>query len=173
MLLFPTLTHLRDSRSGKRLQLLMSLPLVGPRVHRLAAALLFLWPTWARRWLLERILGFPPHAAATTVSFLGSRDGVWQALHLARDELQRINHDVWPEDVWQVTSEPGARRSPHPKIFMLYGEDDHWVANRHRDDLIMRRVEQPDCGRAGQRGARIVVDDAGLPHAFCFRMSTA
>jgi len=144
------------------------MPLLGANIHRLAALLLFPWPASVRRWLLERVLGFPPHAVATTLSFLASRDGIWQALHLARDELQRITRDLWPEELWEVASESADRVAQHPRFYMFYGENDHWVANKHRDDLISRKAERSDRGDARQGRARIVVDDGGLPHAFCF-----
>ena len=85
---------------------------------------------------------------------------------MARDEMREITEDRWDEDLWgPATSSPGSTR---PKLVFYFGKDDHWVADHSRDELIAAR------GRSeGEQpwGARMMIDDLGIPHSFCIRKS--
>jgi hypothetical protein len=50
------------------------------------------------------------------------------------------------------------------KFFFYFAERDHWVADECRDEFIERRRRDGPKG-----GTRVVVDEAGIPHAFCIR----
>src|SRR3569833_2895549 len=93
VLLFASLTHLAHSPRGRRLQMILSAPLIGEIPHRIAKGLLFLCPHVVQYWIIRIFLGFPPLAAATTMRFLASRVGFWLALLLSRVELLRISDD--------------------------------------------------------------------------------
>ena len=85
--------------------------------------------------------------------------------HMARDEMEEITEDKWDEDFW------GPARSgsgiPTPRLIFYFGKDDHWVANRTRDELIAARGYQ--AGSKDQWKARMLIDDEDVPHAFCIR----
>ncbi len=166
VLLFATITHLAQSRRGQRMRRILSAPLLGANAHRVARAFLDFSPHWALGWIVRRILGFPSHAAAATLRFLRSRGGVWQALHLGRDELQRISEDDWANELWEVADEVegGApERDGMAKFYMFFGKEDDWVADEFRDAFIARRKAH------GKGRTRIAVDEGDLPHDFCIR----
>ncbi|KAL9942158.1 hypothetical protein D7B24_006480 [Verticillium nonalfalfae] len=161
ILLFPTVTHIAQSPSGRRLALLASYPAVGGIAHIVAKAILFFWPAWVLQLFVSFILGQSPAATKTTVDFLKSRDGVWQALHMGQDEMRVIAEDKWDDALWDL---PAANRSsnPSPRFFFFFGENDHWVSNRFRDHFIASRTKHVDNG-----WAHVEIDRTGLPHAFC------
>lgn len=175
-LLFATLTHLAKSPSGRNLERLLSTPLLGPCAPWLAETFLAWWPTSALGWVVRSVLKFPPHAASVTTRFLGNRGGVRQALYLGGDELANIGEDEWADEVWEVAAEGGvegsAEKDPPPKFVILFGQDDHWVADEYRERFIARREEHASRdGPLHKKGrAQIVMDEKQLPHAFCLRM---
>ncbi|KAL1898169.1 hypothetical protein Sste5346_003575 [Sporothrix stenoceras] len=169
VLLFATLTHLAQSPRGQKLErMLLTTPVVSPWADVLAQAVVWwLLPVWLLAAVVRFVLRFPPHAAAVTLRFLASRGGVRQALFLGRDELRNIGPDEWEDELWEVASAGYAneKNSKHqrPKFVILFGEDDHWVANDVRDDFIARRN-----AHAASR-AQILLDERGWPHDFCIR----
>ena len=93
----------------------------------------------------------PDHGADVTTRFLKSNDGVWQAIHLGKDEMANIAEDKFSKDLWDVTEKT---RNDAPKFFFLFGKADHWVANEIRDEFIRQREEYahqdgPGKGRTG------------------------
>ncbi|KAJ4302022.1 hypothetical protein N0V88_002155 [Collariella sp. IMI 366227] len=98
-------------------------------VHHLARGLVALVPDWALGTVLRRVMRFPEHAAAATLRFITSRDGIWQALHMGKDEMRTITEE--------------------------------------RDEFIEKR-------RRHEKGrTKVVIDEAGIPHAFCIHHSEA
>ncbi|EFX02054.1 hypothetical protein CMQ_2103 [Grosmannia clavigera kw1407] len=174
-LLFATLTHLAKSPSGRNLERLLNTPLLGPCAPWLAERFLACWPTWALGWIVGSVLQFPPHAASVTTRFLSSYGGVRQALYLGGDELVNIGEDEWADEVWELAQDSGTGRDtekqPTPKFVILFGQNDHWVANEYRDRFIARRAEHAlrDEPLHKRGRAQIVMDEKGLPHAFCLR----
>lgn len=163
ILLFPTLTHIALSPSGKRMSLLQQVPFLDANFHLLAKTLLSCFSESMLRWVIETVMGFSPQSAAVTAGWLKSRDGVWQAVHLGQSELATIRDDAWEAELWDVMMRSeGEDKTSTPKFFMFYGKDDHWVANKLRDDFIDSRKDS---------GNRIEVDEGDIPHAFCTRES--
>lgn len=76
---------------------------------------------------------------------------------MAADEMRTITSDKWADDVWGVAHAP----EPITKMFFYFGVNDHWVAEKTRDDIIATRGEKD-----GQ-GPKMFVCEEGLPHAFC------
>lgn len=170
ILLFATIAHLAKSPKGVHLNLIRRTPVLSTYLHLLAKAGLWLLPTAAVRWVVSHVLGMPPHAAETTTSFLTSRDGVYQALFLGMDEMAVISEEAWAEELWEIADEAVAHAHEVPKFFILFGKQDHWVANENRDQFIETREEHAK--REGVPGhkrgrTRIEVDEMGLPHDFC------
>ncbi|KAK0652814.1 hypothetical protein B0T16DRAFT_388015 [Cercophora newfieldiana] len=135
ILLFPTISHIARSPNGKRLSLLADTPFLDRNAHRFARWFLLLWPSFLLYAFLRVILRLPAQGARVTTSWLKSRDGVWQALHMGKDEMRTI------------TEERG----------------DRWVADECREEFVERRRGE------GKGRVRVVVDEGGLPHAFCLR----
>ncbi|KAJ5865257.1 uncharacterized protein N7529_007173 [Penicillium soppii] len=98
-------------------------------------------------------------AASPSGQKLTSRGGVRQALHMAADEMRTITSDRWSDDVWGVAK----AHEPITRLFFYFGRNDHWVAERTRDEIVALR------GRDG--GPTMVVCEEGLPHAFCLKHS--
>ncbi|CAK7202040.1 hypothetical protein SEUCBS139899_004758 [Sporothrix eucalyptigena] len=176
ILLFATLMHLARSRRGQKLErILLTTPIVSGWADILAqAALWWLFPAWVLSLIVQYVLWFPPHAAAVTLRFLSSRGGVRQALYLGRDELQRIGPDEWEDELWEAVGDVDdidgeteddkkEAEDPQRKFIILFGENDHWVANDVRDEFIARRNAHK------KNRAHIVLDERGWPHDFCIR----
>ncbi|KAI1822748.1 hypothetical protein F4861DRAFT_513376 [Xylaria intraflava] len=164
ILLFPTIDHIANSPSGWKLNMLRQTPLLGDNAYRIAQGFLRLWPYDALNWFVRRTLGFPPHAADVTTRWLKSRDGVWQSLHLGMDEMRVISEDKWDDELWEITKDAQSHAAAVPKFYFFFGGRDHWVADRHRDEFIRKRSEQPE-------RTRFVIDDGNIPHAFCIEHS--
>ncbi|KAL6856306.1 amidase signature domain-containing protein [Trichoderma novae-zelandiae] len=179
-LLFPTLTHIAASPSGRQVSLLRSIPRVQDHAHLLAKFVLGCLPYAAVLWIVKNVMGFTEQAARVTADWLKSRDGVWQAIHLGLSELRTICEEKWEEELWEATVEDehdvdsdsydrgesvggkGETGRQIPKFFIFYGKHDHWVANHLRDAFIERRRADVEEGHT-----RILVDEGDLPHAFC------
>ncbi|KAH6603191.1 hypothetical protein Trco_007966 [Trichoderma cornu-damae] len=173
-LLFPTLTHIANSPSGRRLSVLRSIPRVEDNAHRMARFILGCIPFACALWIITNIMGFTPQTADVTARWLKSRDGVWQAIHLGLSELRTICEEKWEEELWEATAEDGEPRGgpdaarqqkQTPKFFIFYGKHDHWVANHLRDAFIARRSERGH--------TRIQIDEGDIPHAFCVKEHTS
>jgi pimeloyl-ACP methyl ester carboxylesterase len=163
VLLFPTLTHIAESPAGRRLTRALDLvPTLPTRLQQIAR--LFLGPisTPTLAWILRPLLGFSEAAASTVAHWLRTERGVEQALYLGAWEMRTIREERWEEELWEVAKSrgPGAP----PRWFVYYAKEDHWVANHIRDEFLRRRRYCE--GREGTR-MEIVVDEGGVPHAFC------
>jgi hypothetical protein len=63
-----------------------------------------------------------------------------------------------------LSKREGLEEKGKTKFFFYFAEKDHWVADECRDEFIERRRRDGPNG-----GTRVVVDEAGIPHAFCIR----
>lgn len=90
---------------------------------------------------------------------------------MGRDEMRDITADRWDEDIWgaaeAVDKRHDATATPlaAPKLFFYFGQKDHWVADRTRDDLIAARASQG--GLESRRRPRMEIDTDNVPHGFC------
>jgi pimeloyl-ACP methyl ester carboxylesterase len=162
-----------------RQQLLYFIPQLALVVGLLARVLATLLPGALLRGLIKNVMGSPPDSAVgTTAAFIKSKRGVRQALfvpvsisrhchisvgrasngcrHMAADEMRTITSDKWSDDVWGVST----ANEPLTRLFFYFGRNDHWVAERTRDEIIELR------GRI-EGGPTMSVCELGLPHAFC------
>ena len=86
---------------------------------------------------------------------------------MGHDEMRETTTDKWDEEVWGAMHR-SPTDVPRPKLFFYFGEDDHWVANHTRDDLIKLR------GRGEEGGdwkPHMEIDEYDIPHAFCLGQS--
>ncbi|KAI5806445.1 hypothetical protein DFH27DRAFT_608596 [Peziza echinospora] len=153
----------------KKAPLLTYIPPLPTLLQRLAS-LLTLLPLNILSALLTLFTGFSPsknsHAFTATLNFLRSPGGVEQALFLARDEMQKIKHDVWGEEIW------GSKEGAHMgrKWVMYFGQGDHWVADSARDKLIKsrgrRNVPLTDEDDDKWKPEMLICEER-LPHGFC------
>ncbi|KAJ5947883.1 hypothetical protein N7466_000898 [Penicillium verhagenii] len=163
VMLFPTVKDIAHSPSGQKLTNLLSfIPQLAFVVAFFARILTSLLPSSALKLVVRTVMKNPPaHALDTTVAFLKSSGGVRQALHMAADEMRTITSDKWTDDVWGVGSEAKAVA----RLFFYFGRNDHWVAEKTRDEVIALR------GQENGLGPKMFVCEEGLPHAFCLNHS--
>ncbi|KAL2835509.1 hypothetical protein BJY01DRAFT_223578 [Aspergillus pseudoustus] len=179
VLLFPTVKDISASPSGRKLTFLLRLiPRLALVVSIFARILTTLLPSSILTAIVNLVMKGPPReAAAATCSFLRSKRGVRQALHMAADEMRTITTDKWTDDVWGVSSPPtGEAKSkpelaPPAQLFFYFGRNDHWVAERTREEIVAARgsAETKDGGKG--KGPRMVICEEAVPHAFCLRHS--
>ena len=144
------------------LSLIATTPFLDRNAHRLARFFLRLLPAVALSLFLRIFLRMPKHAVGVTTAWLKSRDGVWQALHMGKDEMRVIGEEEWVEGLWEHAEDgSGDGEGKGDKFVFLFGKGDRWVAEETRDAFIKRREAHAE-GRT-----RVVVDQAGIPHAFC------
>jgi hypothetical protein len=129
--------------------------------------MLFL-PQTILSFLVSKLISFPSDAANVTATFLKSRNGVRQALHLARDEMDTITADVWDTEIWGA-AEPSPHTYPRPILRFLFAASDHWVAKETRDDLIRERGMNSE--GEDWKPMMEVDEEEGWPHGFCIRHS--
>ncbi|KAK3501967.1 hypothetical protein B0T13DRAFT_510478 [Neurospora crassa] len=225
LLLFPTIHQMHLSPSGLHLSRIRSIPFLNQYAHVLAKSVVDLVPRFALRWITRNVLGMSEHGSEVTTRFLQSRDGIWQAIHLGKDEMGVIRDGEgrwgwWSttsasspgpsgegeggrdgdrdeevvakeleavEEDWQRVADAQIRQEEHEheqkrqkkgqeqeeakklKFFLYFGQNDHWVADRYRDEFIERRKREGHTGKEG--GTKIVIDEDRIPHAFCINHS--
>lgn len=82
---------------------------------------------------------------------------------MVRDEIREITDDEWDEEIWGASVQ--AALSRRAKLIFYFGKNDHWVAERTRDDLIRTRAFRPD--ESNEWKPRMIIDEDGIPHGFC------
>lgn len=175
------------SNKYTRKQKLSNLPLFHSLLPILISIILTIIPTLFLRPLVRLFTGFQPHSVDTTTAFLKSKHGVHQALYehlhpyfqflllypvhpltatrfsyMGADEMRSITANKWDAELWGA-SHPSPCGMPRPQLFFYFGKNDHWVAERTRDDLIESR------GRNGEGDGwkpKMEIDVLGTPHAF-------
>ena len=71
---------------------------------------------------------------------------------MAGDEMREITSDRWVVDMW------AARQT---RSMLYFGEDDHWVANSTRDELVAAAE------LVQEQKPIVLIDKRGIPHGFC------
>jgi len=169
ILLFPTITHIAKSPSGGKISTLFRIPDFPKKVGTVAKGLVYLAPGGVLPWLVGLVARMPKEAAEVTTSFLRSQMGVWQALHMAKDEMDFITEDKWDEDIWGIEHEDPDTKSRSPNLIFYFGQNDHWVADHTRDALIAARGREE--GDRQSSKPIMMIDESGIPHGFCIRHS--
>ena len=202
--LFPTIYELNLSPTGRQFgvrivhhstlkpvtnlhavpQPLTKIPAFALIVHSISKILFYFAPLAIVTWLVQVITGMPDAGASVTAQFLQSKYGVWQALHMAKDELAQLTHDKWSDDFWgapaaisafvgrSAVENAGSTAPPpsHTQLYFYWGSNDHWIAQDTRDRIIRTRAKVE--GQAGdERKPTMEVDSNGIGHAFCLSES--
>jgi pimeloyl-ACP methyl ester carboxylesterase len=199
--LFPTIYELNLSPTGRQVgvstvyhvastpntdshnvsQPLTKIPAFALIVHTIAKILFYFAPLAVVTWLVRLITGMPDTGADVTAQFVQSKYGVWQALHMAKDELAQLTHDKWSDEFWGTSStisaavgksadEKASSSISHTQLYFYWGSNDHWIAQDTRDRIIQTRAKV--AGRAGdERKPTMEVDSNGIGHAFCLSES--
>jgi pimeloyl-ACP methyl ester carboxylesterase len=162
--LFPCVFEMRQSKSGIRLQKLSQLPFFQTGLPHFLYFLICLIPLAILAPLVRLITRMPRDAAATTTAFLKSSKGIRSALYLACDEIRTITTDKWSDEIWGATH-PSPTGVPRPKLYFFFGEEDHWVSGKTRDELILMK------GGEEEWRPKMEVDETGIPHGFCIEHS--
>ncbi|KAI5193629.1 hypothetical protein E4T39_08867 [Aureobasidium subglaciale] len=164
--LFPTVTHIAKSPSGKKFSLLFAIPYFSV-IAGVVVRLLFSWiPFAALQSLVALITGFPAPAAEPTTAFIKSPNGVRQALYLAGHEMQTITTDAWDDELWGITEAQNSG-SENTKLYFYFGTNDHWVADETRDELIAARAASGEA--EVQNKPTMEIDTHDIPHGFCIK----
>lgn len=164
--LFPTVVNIAQSKSGRRVTPVLNLayfPIVASFIATIVIRLTLHELLWK---LVKWITGFPDHAVNCVTGYLQSPLGVRQTLHMAKDEMNEITADRWDEEIWGSAT---ASQEERCKLFFYFGKDDHWVADRTRDDLMDTRAFQQGTDEAWK--PKMEVDTQGTTHGFCVRKS--
>lgn len=157
VMLFPTVMHIARSPQGRLLT-----PLLRSALVQRAAA----WAAYAASWLPRRAVetavgvatGQPRDAASVTAVLVTDPDVVRQALSLAAEEMAVIDRDTWGEEVWNAGTLAGKGKGKGKGgMVFVFGRGDRWVADATREEIVRMR----------RGGAKMVVDERGLPHEFC------
>nr|OQO19277.1 hypothetical protein B0A51_12722 [Rachicladosporium sp. CCFEE 5018] len=180
--LFPTVFELAKSPMGRKVGPLTRIPYFASFMHVLSKLIFGLMPFSVITWLVGLVTKMPRHPARVTASFLQSRWGVWQALHMAKDEIAHLTHDTWSDELWGgaarlLGATPAAIKSQqslvsakaaYTKLHFYWGADDHWVAKTTRDNLLATRARAADTPDEANRPV-MYIDTNGIGHAFCLQ----
>lgn len=168
--LFPTVTHIAKSRSGRRGGWLLRRSHFALTASIFVKFILFAIPTAIVRLLIQVFMSFPKDAASVTAAFVKSKHGVRQALHMARDEMYQITSDTWDSEIWGA-ARPSPVHPSRPVLRFLFGKEDHWVANETRDDLIRARASSSSESESNWKPKMEIDEHEGWPHGFCIKHS--
>ncbi|KAH8815574.1 hypothetical protein F5884DRAFT_665752 [Xylogone sp. PMI_703] len=170
ILLFPTVMHLAHSPSGvKASRSVARIPEFPSLLTTVIKGLLWPVPNWGLNWLIRLATNMPNDGVEVTRGFLRSKMGIWQALHLLRDELNMITEDKWDDDIWGIEHVDKDEKRSIPKLFFYFGHNDHWVANNTRDTLIAARGKLSEDDKSSR--PVMMIDENGVEHSFCLRHS--
>ncbi|PVI07711.1 hypothetical protein DM02DRAFT_608793 [Periconia macrospinosa] len=170
--LFPTITHIAKSSSGRKSSWFLTIRHFAFLASLFVRLLTFPIPIAILAFLIRAFMRFPADAARVTAAFVKSRNGVQQALHMARDEMLEITTDNWSEEIWSAADSQSG-----PILRFLFAKSDHWVADETRDELIAARAANPgNSGRIkdedGDGRPIMEIDELeGWPHGFCLKHS--
>jgi pimeloyl-ACP methyl ester carboxylesterase len=161
ILLFPTVTHIAHSPSGRRLDYIRRQKWLSELTLALALNFLKLCSRNSLYWVCRKFLDFSPKTAYVTADFLKNHDAVWQGLHMGKDEMAVISEEKWEKELWEIQEDAVGHGLDVPKFFFFFGKSDHWVSDKFRSEFI-------DARKSHEKGqTRIVIDEGNLRHAFC------
>ncbi|KAM7202555.1 lipid droplet-associated hydrolase [Naviculisporaceae sp. PSN 640] len=167
IMLFPTVWDIAQSPNGMKFDaLIRNNGFMDRNAHFIARWIVDWFPGWFLRSIVRRVMGFSDNGAGVTTNFLQSRDGIWQSLYLAKDEMGVITGEKWEREMWEARKDSEDEGQEKDRFFFLFGQKDHWVADKTRDAFIEKRKEH------GGGRVKVLVEETGkVPHAFCIHHS--
>jgi len=184
VLLFPTVVDIAKSPNGRTIGWVAGLPYAAAVVSTFARLLVGALKMFGAAVLLavgKWFTNMPDDSAAVTAAWLMTKGGVYQSLHLAKDEMKEMTEDKWDDEIWgaaasATTEDEEKSKSSRTKLFFYYSAKDHWIADHTRDGLIAirgRRTRDMAVEKAGGIGHDqrpiMDIDDGDVPHGFCIR----
>lgn len=178
ILLTPTILDIALSSNGKVLAPTLKYIPWFPLFASLAAQCVtkVLPTSWLAK-LVKAVMGRHTldEAVGSTISFLRSRNGVRQSLGMAADEMRDIGEDVWGEEIWGVSDtgkkdfdEDGwTKVNNSSELVFYFANQDHWVADQTREQIISTRGGKEGIGRPRM----IVAEVDELVHGWCISHS--
>ncbi|KAL8858846.1 MAG: hypothetical protein Q9178_004650 [Gyalolechia marmorata] len=186
ILLFPTITHIARSPSGVVASALLAIPRSAHIASAIVKSFMYLIPASVLYYLVRAFTWFPEHAARTTTAFIKSPIGIKESLFLGKDEMDMITNDKWGEEVWGAATEPGtnSKDTIHSNLVFFWGQNDKWVAQKTRNELIAARGFRRSKASASAASSTsdvsspadgwkptMWIDDKKIPHGFCIKHS--
>lgn len=107
------------------------------------------------------------NAVDATFKIYRSKQIAWQALTLARQELQVIHRDDKMND-WFFHELPQAQNI---SIWCFFAESDHWVHDNTRDYILARYHDQDNQQVQFQIGEPTTGHSKAITHSFCIHQS--
>ena len=173
IMLFPTVMEIAQSPQGQLMAPFLASRAVRAIARWASGALLLLAvllspllpPSYRHRFLdavVRLATAQTPHAATVTRRFVCAPHAVEQALTLAAEEMVAIAADRWADEVWNaggllpLPKEDDGGRGRGGMLF-VFGRKDRWVAETTRQAIMAKP----------RGGARMIVEERGLPHSFC------
>jgi hypothetical protein len=149
-LLFPTLTHIASSPSGRRVTFLTKMiPGSAERnAHRAAKLILGCIPYVCVLWIVMNVMGFTKETAEVTARWLKSRDGVRQAIYLGMSEMRTICEAA------MMMLPPGAREKEMKKYRQRYPSSSSFTVGMTIGLRIIYGMRLLRGGRVGRRDIR-------------------
>nr|OQO19327.1 hypothetical protein B0A51_11751 [Rachicladosporium sp. CCFEE 5018] len=167
---------------GRKVGPLTRIPFFASFMHVVSKLIFGLMPLFVVTRLVGLVTRMPQHPARVTASFLQSKWGVLQALHMAKDEIANLTHDTWSDELWGGPARPLAvtaatiksqqsidsSSNTGTKLHFYWGANDHWVAKTTRDRLFATRARVADTPDEVKRPT-MHVDTNSIGHAFCLQ----
>ncbi|PNS15472.1 UBP9-binding protein bun107 [Sphaceloma murrayae] len=141
ILLCPTIMNLAGSPNGTSLLgTFLSSRFATSLVPSLTKLIFALPPSGLMQTIIQRVSGQETTMAKVTSDFLKSPSGFQQTLYLAQDELVVISTDKWDDEIWGIVKADAAGSKTKTKMFLYFLDEDTWIANETRDQIIAARA---------------------------------
>jgi len=173
--LFPTVVDIVASPNGQLFGWLLPLPYAVTILSFLAGCVLSFVGSLGNGifdGLVKWWTNMPEDAARVTATWLRRRNGVYQSLYLAADEMREMTADRWDADIWGSAEGRDTTRA-RTKLFFYFATKDSWIADKTRDELIAtrgRRKADADVEQEDEWKPSMEIDKGMVPHGFCIRM---
>jgi pimeloyl-ACP methyl ester carboxylesterase len=173
--LFPTVVDIVASPNGQLFGWLLPLPYAVTVLSFFASCVLSFVRLFGHSVfdsLVKWWTNMPDDAASVTATWLRRKNGVYQSLYLAADEMTEMTADRWDADIWGSAESPDTSRA-RTKLFFYFATKDSWIADKTRDELIAtrgRRIADAGVEQEDEWKPSMEIDKGVVPHGFCIRM---
>ena len=84
--------------------------------------------------------------------------------------MRDIGADKWSDEIWGLSNPSeisNQQTNKLAKLVFYFGRDDHWVAEKTRDEIIKARSPKNETSGTASDGPTMMVCDDGVIHGFC------